>query len=213
MNGEVTRNEMDVLGNSLHHLENIIEIIPTESLPDQEQYPVSFYVNKVTLSIIHSETTLSDEAKHTSFTPALPVLYAYREAMRIILEEGMEKRIQRHRTCSDALYSGLSAIGLSPFADENSRSTVVIALNYLDGLEDKIFRDTLAKKFRILVAGGFGNLKGKVFRVGCMGEVDRYHVMRCISGIASTLAMMGYDTDAQAGLKVAEEKLKPLDSL
>ena len=66
MNGEVTRNEMDVLGNSLHHLENIIEIIPTESLPDQEQYQVSFYVNKVTLSIIHSETTLSDEAKNTS---------------------------------------------------------------------------------------------------------------------------------------------------
>ena len=72
---------------------------------------------------------------------------------------------------------------------------------------------TLAKKFRILVAGGFGNLKGKVFRVGCMGEVHRYHVMRTISGIASTLAMMGYDTDAQAGLKIAEEKLKPLDSL
>ena len=154
-----------------------------------------------------------DEAKHTPFTPALPVLYAYREAMRIMLEEGMEKRIQRHRICSDALYSGLSAIGLTPFADENSRSTVVIALNYLDGLEDKIFRDTLAKKFRILVAGGFGNLKGKVFRVGCMGEVHRYHVMRCISGIASTLAMMGYDTDPQAGLNVAEEKLKPLDSL
>ena len=66
MNGEVTRNEMDVFGNSLHHLENIIEIIPTESLPDQEQYPVSFYVNKVTLSVIHSETALSEEVKHTS---------------------------------------------------------------------------------------------------------------------------------------------------
>ena len=46
-----------------------------------------------------------------------------------------------------------------------------------------------------------------------MGEVHRYHVMRTISGIASTLAMMGYDTDAQAGLKTAEEKLKPLDAL
>ena len=45
----------------------------------------------------------------------------------------------------------------------------------------------LAKKFRILVAGGFGNLKGKVFRVGCMGEVNASHVMRCISGIGSTL--------------------------
>ena len=46
-----------------------------------------------------------------------------------------------------------------------------------------------------------------------MGEVHRYHVMRSISGISSTLAMMGYDTDAQAGLKIAEEKLKPLDAL
>ena len=153
-----------------------------------------------------------DEAKHTPFTPALPVLFAYREAMRIMFEEGIEQRIQRHRICSDALYSGLSALGLTPFAKEDSRSTVVIALNYLDGLEDKIFRDTLAKKFRILVAGGFGNLKGKVFRVGCMGEVNASHVMRCISGIASTLSMMGYDTDSQAGLKIAEDKLKALSN-
>ena len=43
-----------------------------------------------------------------------------------------------------------------------------------------------------------------------MGEVSGYHVMRTISGISSTLAMMGYKTDAQAGLKIAEEKLKAL---
>ena len=90
---------------------------------------------------------------------------------------------------------------------------MVIALNYLDGLEDKTFRDTLAKKFRVLVAGGFGNLKGKVFRVGCMGEVHKYHVMRTISAIASTLDMMGYKTNAKDGLNIAEEKLKPLDTL
>ena len=118
-----------------------------------------------------------EEAKHTPFTPALPLLYAYHEALSMILEEGLDARIQRHRICSKALYAGLGAIGLEPYADENSRSTVVIAVNYLEGLEDKIFRDTLAKKFRVLVAGGFGNLKGKVFRVGCMGEVNRYHVM------------------------------------
>ena len=92
----------------------------------------------------------------------------------------------------------------------DSRSTVVIALNYLDGLEDKTFRNTLSEKFRVLVAGGFGNLKGKVFRVGCMGEVGRYHVMRTISAISSTLALMGYDTDPQAGLKAAEQKLTNL---
>ena len=151
-----------------------------------------------------------EESKHTPFTPALPLLYAYREALRMILEEGLEARFKRHKACSDALYAGLSAIGLTPFAKEEDRSTSIIALNYLDGLEDKTFRNTLAQKFRVLVAGGFGNLKGKVFRVGCMGEVNRYHVMRTISAISSTLAMMGYQTNAQEGLKTAEEKLKAL---
>ena len=151
-----------------------------------------------------------DEEKHTPFTPALPLLYAYREALTIMLEEGLQNVFKRHKVCSDSLYAGLSAIGLTPFAKEEDRSISIVALNYLDGLEDKIFRNTLANKFKVLVAGGFGNLKGKVFRVGCMGEVSPYHVMRTISAISSTLAMMGYDVDAQAGLKTAEEKLKAL---
>lgn len=151
-----------------------------------------------------------EESKHTPFTPALPLLYAYREALRIILEEGLDARIRRHKTCSDALYSGLSGLGLTPFAKEEDRSISIIALNYLEGLEDNTFRNTLAKKFRVLVAGGFGNLKGKVFRVGCMGEVHRYHVMRTISAISSTLNMMGYKTNTVDALQVAEEKLKNL---
>ena len=151
-----------------------------------------------------------EESKHTPFTPALPLLYAYREALRMILEEGMDARIKRHKICSDALYSGLSAIGLTPFAKEEDRSISIIALNYLEGLEDNTFRNTLAKKFRVLVAGGFGNLKGKVFRVGCMGEVHRYHVMRTISAISSTLDMMDYKTNTVDALKTAEEKLNDL---
>ena len=152
-----------------------------------------------------------EESKHTPFTPALPLLYAYREALTIILEEGLQNVYKRHKICSDALYSGLSAIGLTPYvAKEEDRSISIVALNYLDGLDDKTFRNTLANKFKVLVAGGFGDLKGKVFRVGCMGEVSPYHVMRTISAISSTLTMMGYDTDARAGLKTAEEKLKAL---
>jgi aspartate aminotransferase-like enzyme len=127
-----------------------------------------------------------------------------------MLEEGLESVYKRHKVCSDALYSGLSAIGLTPFAKEEDRSITIVALNYLEGLQDKIFRDTLAQKFKVLVAGGFGDLKGKVFRVGCMGEVSPYHITRTISAISSTLAMMGYETDPQAGLKAAEEKLNDL---
>ena len=151
-----------------------------------------------------------EESKQTPFTPALPLLYAYREALRIILEEGLDTRIKRHKICSDALYSGLSALGLTPFAKEEDRSITIIALNYLEGLEDNTFRNTLSKKFRVLVAGGFGNLKGKVFRVGCMGEVHRYHVMRTISAISSTLDMMGYKINSSDALQTAEEKLKAL---
>ena len=169
-----------------------------------ENPPLTMYFN------LARQFKYYEESKHTPFTPALPLLYAYREALRMILEEGLEARFKRHKACSDALYAGLSSIGFTPFAKEEDRSITIIALNYLEGLEDKTFRNTLAQKFRVLVAGGFGNLKGKVFRVGCMGEVNRYHVMRTISAISSTLAMMGYKTNAQEGLKIAEEKLEAL---
>jgi len=169
-----------------------------------ENPPATFYFNLARYFKYY------EESKHTPFTPALPLLYAYREALTIMLEEGIENVYKRHKICSDALYSGLSAIGLTPFAKEEDRSITIVALNYLDGLEDKTFRNTLANKFKVLVAGGFGDLKGKVFRVGCMGEVSPYHVMRTISAISSTLAMMGYQTDAKAGLSAAEQKLKDL---
>ena len=151
-----------------------------------------------------------EESRHTPFTPSLPLMYAYREALSMLLEEGLEAAFRRHKACSDALYSGLSAIGLAPFAKEEDRSISIVALNYLDGLEDRAFRGTLAKRFKVLVAGGFGGLKGKVFRVGCMGEVGEYHVMRTISAVASTLAMMGFEADARAGLDAAAARLKDL---
>lgn len=151
-----------------------------------------------------------EESKQTPFTPALPLLYAYREALRIVLEEGLEARFKRHSICSEALYDSLTALGLDPFAKKEDRSISIVALNYLDGLEDGKFRNTLAQKFRVLVAGGFGDLKGKVFRVGCMGEVQRYHIMRTISAIASTLNMMNYNVNSEDALKIAESKLADL---
>ena len=138
-------------------------------------------------------------------------MYAYREALSIILEEGLDIRIKRHKICSDALYSSLTAMGFKPFAKEADRSISIIALNYLAGLDDKIFRNTLAEKFKVLVAGGFGDLKGKVFRIGCMGEINKYHVMRTISSISSTLNMMNYKTDSTS-FRIAQDKLSELES-
>jgi aspartate aminotransferase-like enzyme len=149
------------------------------------------------------------EHTETPFTPALPLYYAFDEALTLVIEEGMSKRISRHRICADAFYSSLNTLGLTPFAKEDARSNVIIALNYLDGMDDKKFRTLLSEEFKVLIAGGFGNLKGKVFRIGSMGEVTRYHVMRTISSIYSAMKMLGIDANEKA-LSVAEEKLKSL---
>lgn len=142
----------------------------------------------------------------TPFTPAVSLFYAYQEALNIIIEEGMQNRISRHRKCANAFYSGLEALGFTPFADADSRSNVVIALNYLPGIDDKKFRELLSTKFKVLLAGGFGELKGKVFRVGCMGEVSSYHVMRTLSAISSSMSILGVQP-IKDGLSVANNVL------
>ena len=132
-----------------------------------------------------------EESFETPFTPALSLFYAFNEALDIVLEEGLDRRIERHRSCANAFYSGLSAIGLPPFAKEEARSNVVIAAKYIDRMDDKKFRTLLAKDFRVLIAGGFGELKGKVFRIGSMGEVNKYHVTRTLASIISAMNMLG----------------------
>jgi aspartate aminotransferase-like enzyme len=138
------------------------------------------------------------DSGETPFTPALPLLFAYREALEMVLEEGLDQRVERHKRCANAFYSGLGELGFSPFAHPDARSNVVLAFNYVPGIEDKTFRKILEEQFRVLIAGGFGELKGKVFRIGSMGEVDRYHVIRTLSSIASTLKMMGIQTKSEA---------------
>jgi aspartate aminotransferase-like enzyme len=151
-----------------------------------------------------------EEHFETPFTPALPLYNAFREALDMVLEEGMENRIRRHRVCAEAFYAGLSALGLTPFAKPDARSNMIIAVNYLQGMDDKKFRGLLSSEFKVLIAGGFGDLKGKVFRVGSMGEVGRYHVMRTISSIASAMNMLGVKTNPEA-TSVAMDRLRALD--
>jgi aspartate aminotransferase-like enzyme len=150
-----------------------------------------------------------EEHYETPFTPALPLYYAFREALQMVIEEGLDNRIRRHKICADAFYAGLGSLGLTPFAKPDARSNMIIAVNYLQGMDDKKFRGLLSNEFKVLVAGGFGDLKGKVFRIGSMGEVGRYHVMRTISSIASAMNMLGIKTNSEAS-SVALDRLKVL---
>jgi aspartate aminotransferase-like enzyme len=146
-----------------------------------------------------------EESFETPFTPALSLFYAFNEALDIVLEEGLDRRIERHRSCANAFYSGLSAIGLPPFAKEEARSNVVIAAKYIDRMDDKKFRSLLAKDFRVLIAGGFGELKGKVFRIGSMGEVNKYHVTRTLASIILAMNMLGLKVNPEAASNAFEK--------
>jgi aspartate aminotransferase-like enzyme len=127
----------------------------------------------------------------TPFTPALPIFYALDEALTELLEEGLANRVKRHEKSAKALYDGVEELGLKPFAREEVRSRTVVATLYPEGVDDKLFRKTMSAKYGVLVAGGFGTMKTKLFRVGCMGLVSESHVQTTLDAIKGTLKAMG----------------------
>jgi aspartate aminotransferase-like enzyme len=151
------------------------------------------------------------EKGETPFTPALPLFYAFEEALTMVLEEGMQARVKRHRTTAKAFYDALSLAGLNPFVEESVRSNVVVTISYPKGIDDGIFRQTVEDKFDVILAGGFGPLKGKIFRIGNMGDVGEHHVFVTLNAIASSLNFLGYHVDTPSVLKLAADRLKELN--
>ena len=123
----------------------------------------------------------------TPFTPALPLFYALDEALKELLEEGLSKRVERHDRMSQEIYGGLSKLGLKQVASNDVRSKTVVATFYPQGVEDAQFRRALAREKDIVIAGGFGPFAGKVFRIGCMGQINHDYVVRTLSAVDEML--------------------------
>ena len=131
----------------------------------------------------------------TPFTPAISLYYALDVALDMLLEEGLEKRVERHSRLAGRFYSVLEAMGLKAFADPRFRSNTVIAGLYPDGLDDKFFRKRMNEEHDIVIGAGFGAMKSKMFRIGNMGEVSTAHVNRTAAAIALTLTKSGHQVD------------------
>lgn len=99
--------------------------------------------------------------------------YALHEGLAAILEEGLEARFARHRANAELLWDGLDALGLPPFVPVERRLATLTTPQIPAGLDDAAARCRLLEDFNIEVAGGFGPLKGKVWRVGLMGYSSR----------------------------------------
>src|SRR5208282_3627239 len=131
----------------------------------------------------------------TPFTPAIPLYWALDEALAMLVEEGLEKRVERHAKHAGTFYSVLEAMGLKGFADPKVRSNTVIAGLYPEGIDEKQFRKRMNEEHDIIIGAGFGALKSRMFRIGNMGEVSTAHVHRTTAAMALTLKKFGYSVD------------------
>ena len=118
-----------------------------------------------------------------------PAVFALREALRMIQEEGLEARFARHRECGDLLKTELTGLGLELFGDPANRLPMLTCVMIPDGIADATVRQRLLEEYRIEIVGGFGPLKGKAWRIGLMGYSCSERNVRYL--IAALRAILG----------------------
>ena len=138
-------------------------------------------------------------------TPPISLIFALREAMRLVLEEGLEARWERHRMNQHALIAGLEAMGLKLFVDNPAdRLPTVTAVRIPAGVDDVKVRNQLLDEFNIEIAGGFGPIKGKIWRVGLMGYCSQKgNVLLFLAALEKTLLDQGFRVPSGAGVGAA----------
>jgi alanine-glyoxylate transaminase/serine-glyoxylate transaminase/serine-pyruvate transaminase len=138
-------------------------------------------------------------------TPPISLIFALREAMRLVLEEGLEVRWERHRTNQLALITGLEAMGLDLLVKNPAdRLPTVTAVMIPGGIDDEKVRNQLLNEFNIEIAGGFGAVKGKIWRVGLMGYCSqKTNVLLFLAAFEKVLLDQGLRVASGAGVGAA----------
>ena len=142
-------------------------------------------------------------------TAPISMVYAIYEALRLVLEEGMEERIKRHQLHGDAVKAGLEAMGLELHAQEGHRLSMLTTVRIPSGVDDATVRKGLLNGFNLEIGGGLGPLKGLVWRIGLMGySSNPENVFLVLAGLEKMLAAEGYKVEPGAGVKAAVEYMK-----
>ena len=166
----------------------------------------SFYFNLKDLEAYWNET----RAYH--HTSPINMTYALREALRMMMEEGLENRIERHARVAAGLRAGVEALGLSLLAEEGHRLNPLTTLSIPDGVEDSKVRGALLNDYDIEIGGGLGEFAGKAWRIGMMGESAREkNVFAVLSALESILAKEGYEVAFGASLSAAQRAIATFD--
>ncbi|MDJ0272654.1 MAG: alanine--glyoxylate aminotransferase family protein [Candidatus Caldarchaeum sp.] len=147
------------------------------------------------------------ERWETPFTPAVTLFWAFDEALNIIFEYGYERWLARHAAGAAGLYAGLRTYGLEFYAGPGFESPIVAAMHIPPGLTDTAIRETMKKKYGILISGGLAHYKGKMFRIANIGLITRDKVVNTIFALGKTLKSLGMDVDVSAAVENTEREL------
>lgn len=138
-------------------------------------------------------------------TAPVNLYYALREGLRLVYEEGLEARWQRHRLNHQALMAGLQAMGLQPFAQAGHWLPSLNPVCVPDGVDDARVRGRLLRDYGIEIGGGLGKLKGRIWRVGLMGyNSTRQNVLTFLDVFEAVLRVEGFSLQMGAALSAAE---------
>ena len=149
-----------------------------------------------------------DENRRYHHTTPILMMYAFREALRMMLEEGLETRWQRHAHNAAALRAGLEAIGLELFAEEGYRLNPLTTIAIPGGVDGAAVQRQLYQSYDIEIGGGLGELQGKIWRIGLMGEsCQASNVLFVLSALEQILPQQGYAVTYGEGVAAAQKVL------
>jgi alanine-glyoxylate transaminase/serine-glyoxylate transaminase/serine-pyruvate transaminase len=141
-------------------------------------------------------------------TPPTSLIFALYEALRIVLEEGLEPRFERHKLSSEALVAGLQAMGLEMASQEGHRLWTLNAVRIPEGIDEAKVRAQLLSEHSIEIGAGLGPLKGQVWRIGLMGRCSsRSNVLAVLGALDQALGTQGFSTPG-SGVEAALEQYR-----
>ena len=139
-------------------------------------------------------------------TAPINMTYGLHEALRIVLEEGLENCFARHRRNHEALKAGLAAIGMEYATQAGHALPQLNAVRIPNGVDDAAVRKALLDRFNIEIGAGLGAFKGKVWRIGLMGYGSREtNVLVLLAALEQLLAEHGHKFEHGAAVAAANE--------
>jgi len=139
-------------------------------------------------------------------TAPISMNYALLEALRIVQEEGLDRRFERHRRNHLALAAGVEGMGLKMFVERQHRLWSLNTIAIPEGIDDVKVRKTLLEEYNLEIGGGLGPLKGKIWRVGLMGyNSNERNVLFFLTVLEQALLAQGFEVPRGVGASAARD--------